>query len=118
MTNGREPIALAQETGGDRERIFDAFSRWGYLAAHLDPLGFLTPMVHPDIAVSGEAAEQARHIYCGTTGAEFMHISVPERCHWIRERMEGAAAEADGARARDDSHVVGRGATGYGVLER
>ena len=39
MTNGREPVALVRDTGGDRERIFDAFSRWGYLAANLDPLG-------------------------------------------------------------------------------
>ena len=117
MTNGREPIALAPETGGDRERIFDAFSRWGYLAANLDPLGFLTPMVHPDIAVSGEAAERARIIYCGTMGTEFMHISDPERCHWIRERMEGAAAEADRVRARAGSHVVDRSVTESRVSE-
>ena len=28
-------------SAADRERIFDAFRRWGYLEASLDPLGFL-----------------------------------------------------------------------------
>ena len=85
------PGSNDQGDQGDRERIFDAFRRWGYLAADLDPLGFLSPIVHPDIAVSGDVAEQARRIYCGTLGAEFGHIANPERCDWIERRMEAEA---------------------------
>ncbi len=113
MSNGRESIALVRDTGGDREHIFAAFSRWGHLAANLDPLGFLQPIVHPDIAISGEIAAEARRIYCDTIGAEFMHIADPERCRWIRERMEQApesaavSGEPDGAR-RSDRRILER----------
>ena len=87
----REAVHTAIDNQGaqeDRGRIFDAFRRWGYLAADLDPLGFLSPIVHPDIAISGDMAERARRIYCGKLGAEFMHILNPERCAWIEQRME------------------------------
>src|SRR6266851_5128805 len=64
----------------DRERVFDAFRRWGYLEATLDPLGVFEPVKHPDLdALTGEAAEEARRIYCGTVGADFMHLPEPER---------------------------------------
>src|SRR2546425_9401101 len=53
----------------DRERVFDAFRRWGYLEATLDPLGFLQPQKRPELdGLAGEAAEEARRIYCGTVG--------------------------------------------------
>src|SRR5260370_30179974 len=72
----------------DRERIFDAFRRWGYLEANLDPLGFFGPFKQPDLAdLTGEAAEEARRIYCCTIGAEFMHLPEPDRRRWIAERI-------------------------------
>ena len=41
----------------DRERVFDAFRRWGYLEATLDPLGFLEPQKRPELdGLAGEAA--------------------------------------------------------------
>ncbi len=50
--------------GGARERIFDAFRRWGYNEANLDPLGFFGPFPQPDLeGLTGEAAEEARRIY-------------------------------------------------------
>src|SRR5689334_13691380 len=68
---------------------FDAFRRWGYLQADLDPIGWgLKPEVHPDLDLTGPEADRAREIYCGTIGAEFMHIPDPERRRWIAERME------------------------------
>ena len=73
-------------------RIWDAFRRWGYLQANLDPLGDLQPVDLPELAVSGRDAEAARKIYCGTIGVEFMHIPDPERRRWIEERMESEAA--------------------------
>src|ERR1700694_3126094 len=79
-----------------RERIFDAFRRWGYLEATLDPLGLFEPLKQPDLdALTGEAAEEARRIYCGTIGAEFMHLAEPERRRWIADRVEGPESEVD-----------------------
>src|SRR5258706_1432165 len=79
-----------------RERIFDAFRRWGYLEATLDPLGLFEPLKQPDLdSLTGEAAEEARRIYCGTVGADFMHLPEPERRRWIAERLEGPAGEVD-----------------------
>src|SRR6266516_1402320 len=80
----------------DRERVFDAFRRWGYLEATLDPLGFLEPQKRPELdGLAGEAAEEARRIYCRTVGADFMHLLEPERRRWIAERMESPAGEVD-----------------------
>jgi len=80
----------------ERKRIFDAFRRWGYLEANLDPLGLLQPLKSPDLAgLTGEAAEEARRIYCGTVGADFMHLPEPERRRWIIERVEAPAEPVD-----------------------
>src|SRR5579864_3960831 len=79
-----------------RERVFDAFRRWGYLEAQLDPLGFFGPFKAPDLeGLSGEAAEEARGIYCGTIGTEYMHLPEPERRKWIAERVEAPPSEVD-----------------------
>src|SRR5258707_4930704 len=79
-----------------RERVFDAFRRWGYLEATLDPLGLFEPLKQPDLdSLTGEGAEEARRIYCGTVGADFMHLPEPERRRWIAERLEGPAGEVD-----------------------
>jgi 2-oxoglutarate dehydrogenase E1 component len=72
----------------DKEQIFDLFRRWGYLEADLDPLGFLAPVSYPELDVDGPDAEEARRYYCGTIGAEFMHLPEPERRRWIERRLE------------------------------
>src|ERR1700674_4924971 len=80
----------------DRERIFDASRRGGYLEATLDPLGLFEPLTQPDLdALPGEAAEEARRIYCGTVGADFMHLPEPERRRWIAERLEAPSSQVD-----------------------
>jgi 2-oxoglutarate dehydrogenase E1 component len=79
----------------DKERVFDLFRRWGYLQADLDPLGLFRPLSHPELQLTGEWADQARTAYCGTIGAEFMHISDPERRGWIQDCMEGPQAPVD-----------------------
>ncbi len=95
----KKPAAgdLAKTTANeDRERVFDAFRRWGYLEATLDPLGLFEPLKQPDLqGLTGEAAEEARRIYCGTVGADFMHIAEPERRRWIAERLEAPAGQVD-----------------------
>src|SRR3984893_15091996 len=93
--------AVMDAPNGERERIFDAFRQWGYLEADLDPLGFLQPVVHPDLQTEGEFAQEARGVYCGTIGVEFTHIPDPERRRWIQERLEGPQPAVDQERALD-----------------
>ena len=67
-----KPAKGSKKSAGNseqRERVFDAFRRWGYYEARLDPLDVFHPLKHPDLeALTGEAAEEARRIYCGTIG--------------------------------------------------
>jgi len=89
ITQTMPDTALQQPT--DRERVFELFRRWGYLQATLDPLGHMSPEPHPELEISGNAAtfaQEARAIYCGSIGAEFMHLPQAERRHWLQERME------------------------------
>ena len=83
----------------ERERVFDAFRRWGYLEADLDPLDFMRPRLHPGLRLEGEDAREARAIYSGTIGVEISHISDPERVQWIYDRMESAAPAVNQRRA-------------------
>ncbi len=85
----------------ERERVFSLFRQWGYLEAELNPLGLLPPQPHPDLAIDSEFAREARRIYCGSVGVEFMHIADSDRRHWIEERMEAEAAPFDQERALD-----------------
>ncbi len=71
--------AVLEPNGEERERVFEAFRRWGYLQADLDPLGFLKPEPNAELEISGDAAQEARRYYCGTIGVEFAHIVQPER---------------------------------------
>jgi len=81
---------------GEEERIWDAFRRWGYLEADLDPLGVrFCPQVHTGLPITGIAAEQARQTYCGPLGVEFMHVPDPKRRAWIAERIEAPAFRVD-----------------------
>ena len=92
---------ILESPNGERERVFDAFRRWGYLEADLDPLGFFRPEQQPDLQIEGEFAREARQIYCGTIGVEFLHIADPERRRWIQERMEGQPPPVDQEAALD-----------------
>jgi 2-oxoglutarate dehydrogenase E1 component len=84
-----------------QERIWDAFRRWGYLQANLDPLGDLESVAMVELDVAGPDAEAARRTYCGSIGAEFMHIPDRERRAWIQERMESDAPTPDRERILD-----------------
>ena len=90
--------AIAESTPAKeaQERIWDAFRRWGYLQANLDPLGDLEPVAMPELEVQGAEAEAARRFYCGTLGAEFMHIPDRERRLWVQERMEARNRDGTG----------------------
>ena len=84
-----------------RERVFALFRQWGYLEAELNPLGLLPPQPHPDLEIDNEWAQEARRIYCGSVGVEFMHIVDPERRRWIHERIEAEPGPVDQERALD-----------------
>jgi len=79
----------------ERERVFGLFRQFGYLEAELNPLGLLPPQPHPDLEIDNEWAREARRIYCGSVGAEFMHIADPERRRWIQNRIETEPAAVD-----------------------
>ena len=85
----------------ERERVFNLFRQFGYLEAELNPLGLLPPQPHPDLKIDNEWAREARRIYCGSVGVEFMHIADPERRRWIQERIEAEPAVIDRERALD-----------------
>lgn len=79
----------------EKERVLDAFRRWGYLQADLDPVGYLEPEAVPELDLAGEIADYARHIYCGKIGAEFMHIPLAEKRRWVAERLEADVPAPD-----------------------
>jgi 2-oxoglutarate dehydrogenase E1 component len=56
--------------------------------ANLHPFGGPIAGGYPEIHIEGEAAQEARRIYCGTIGADFMHLPQPERRQWIQQQME------------------------------
>jgi len=74
------------------QQVLDAFRRWGFLEARLDPLERHSPRRHPALALDpeefGDGATLGRRWYCGTVGVEFMHIPDPARRRWIEERLE------------------------------
>ncbi|MDE3110401.1 MAG: 2-oxoglutarate dehydrogenase E1 component, partial [Acidobacteriota bacterium] len=95
-----QAVAEAASLQEIRQRIWDAFRRWGYLQADLDPLGDLAPSPVPELEISGADAEAARRVYCGTIGAEFMHLPDRARRLWVQERMESETDAAEPDRAR------------------
>jgi 2-oxoglutarate dehydrogenase E1 component len=102
LERASEKAEYAPAQVAERERVFDAFRRWGYVQADLDPLGLFRPQPHPELQLSGPAAQEARRYYCGSIGVEFAHISDPGRRHWIEQRMESPAP------AEDQQHILQR----------
>jgi 2-oxoglutarate dehydrogenase E1 component len=97
-SKGKTPAIIQSN---ERERVFGLFRQFGYLEAELNPLGLLPPQPHPDLEIDNEWAREARRIYCGSVGVEFMHIANPERRRWIQERIEAEPAAVDQERAFD-----------------
>ncbi len=92
--------ALSSDAAEQRELVFDKFRRWGYLAARLDPLGFFSAASPAELDDKSPWSSEARSIYCGTIGADFMHIADPDRREWIAARMEHPPA----AKPRPTAH--------------
>ena len=104
IRNSGKSAAPAIVHNYERERVFELFRQFGYLEAELNPLGLLPPQPHPDLRfdsdIDNEWAREARRIYCGSVGVEFMHIVDPERRGWIRDCMEADSAAVDIDRER------------------
>jgi 2-oxoglutarate dehydrogenase E1 component len=82
-----------------RAATFDAFRRWGYLQANLDPLGqYLAPLSIPELDLDNEFVPAARRFYSGTVGVEFMHIPFADRRTWLQQRLESKPPAVDQAR--------------------
>ena len=84
-------IPLGREQA--RDQVFDAYRRWGYLDANLNPFGGPVGGGYADLPGDAEGAEAARRIYCGTIGVEFMHLPQRDRREWIQNRMENPAQQ-------------------------
>ncbi len=97
-----EPAQLAP--AATRDQVFDVFRRWGYLQAQLDPLGQeLAPLPLPEDLPPGAREEDiaaAKRTYCGTVGAEFMHIPDRKRREWVAARLEKAPRKLAAAEQR------------------
>src|SRR5581483_6180484 len=100
-TKAEVSAGVLEVANGERERVFDAFRRWGYLEADLDPLGFFAPSPVPELQIEGEFSAEARRDYCGTIGAEFMHIPDIQRRRWMQDRLEGPQEKVDQQAALD-----------------
>ncbi len=73
--------------------VVEAYRRWGYLGANIDPLGRMESVEHPDIidassGAAGDVIERCRAVYCGSIGVEFMHIEDRVRTRWISAWLE------------------------------
>ncbi len=97
MSENNRKAETVNARSAEDERVFEGYRRWGYLAANLDPLGFLAPIEHSELVLEGPAAAAARKFYCGTIGAEFFHIDDPSRRRWIAERFESDAPQPERA---------------------
>ncbi|MGH7949326.1 MAG: thiamine pyrophosphate-dependent enzyme, partial [Candidatus Binataceae bacterium] len=96
-TSSEQPIP---STVSLPDPLADAYRRWGYLQADLDPMGRIQPYEHSDI-VEARASAHAREadawraVYCGAIGFEFMHMVERERVDWMRDAIEGGVSAPD-----------------------
>ncbi|HSM85949.1 MAG TPA: 2-oxoglutarate dehydrogenase E1 component [Candidatus Limnocylindrales bacterium] len=94
MSTHSAELQTSEQHSLERERIFEMFRRWGYLEAKLNPFGGPIGAGFPELRLKGEAAEEARKIYCGTIGVEFTHLPQSDRREWVEDQMENPAAQA------------------------
>ncbi|CAJ0581966.1 unnamed protein product, partial [Mesorhabditis spiculigera] len=104
-----EPTAGMSPEQAQRIHLINAYRRYGYLRADLDPLGLAKRKEVPELdpAVYGLAAEddlpgksltlndlnaQLANIYCGPIACEFMHINSWEERQWFASAFEDSVA--------------------------
>ena len=50
--------------------------------------GYLEDLASGPKVTLRQIVSQLKKTYCGTLGVEYMHIADPEKCNWIREKVE------------------------------
>jgi len=93
MSTSAELTRIEQQSL-ERERLLDAFRRWGYLNANLNPFGGPVGDGYPDLPTQGEGIAELKKAYCGTIGAEFLHLPQRDRREWIQQQMENPEKQA------------------------
>lgn len=114
-----EAHSVDQARQGGVLRLINAYRTRGHLAANLDPLGMTPPEVVPDLSLEFHGVSEAdlntefdagsligsrrrllrdvvaqlKGAYCGSIGAEYMHISDYPQRRWMQERLEGPAGK-------------------------
>ncbi|HMC38774.1 MAG TPA: 2-oxo acid dehydrogenase subunit E2, partial [Acidimicrobiales bacterium] len=99
------------------EQLINLYRVRGHLIAHLDPLDWRDPHMHPELDPAshglsvwdlqrefltnglagrermtlGEILGVLRDAYCRTVGVEYMHIQEPDQKRWIQEQVEGVS---------------------------
>ncbi|MBP0594951.1 2-oxoglutarate dehydrogenase E1 component [Paraburkholderia sp. LEh10] len=103
------------------QALISAYRMVGTRNAHLDPLRWTAPVPVPELnpsyydlshadmstkfsmsgayfseqdATLGELLQALKETYCGTLGAEFMHLADPDQRNWWAMRLESARSKA------------------------
>ncbi|HUF87841.1 MAG TPA: thiamine pyrophosphate-dependent enzyme, partial [Thermohalobaculum sp.] len=100
-----EALFGGRTEAGARAALVEAYRRFGWLAARLDPLGLRPPETPAELdpAAHGFTAADAAPLaaaYCGTLGWEFGHLLDGARRAWLAARAEAAWAPGADDRAR------------------
>jgi multifunctional 2-oxoglutarate metabolism enzyme len=101
------------------DNLINMYRVRGHLIAHLDPLNWKDPHMHPELdpathglsvwdlerefLTNGLAGTETmrlgdilgilRDAYCRTVGVEYMFIQEPDQKHWIQEHVEGVSTQ-------------------------
>ena len=101
------------------DNLINLYRVRGHLIAHLDPLDWKDPHMHPELDPAthglsvwdldrefltnglagspkmrlGDILGVLRDAYCRTVGVEYMHIQEPEQKRWIQEHVEGVSTQ-------------------------
>ena len=86
----KKPTIKSEETELSDLSVYDSYRRYGHLNADLDPLGLMKRGDEGNLlqSVSGSQIDSLRKVYCGSIGAEFMHLESKEEREWIATKME------------------------------
>ena len=102
--------------------LAEAYRRWGFRAAWLDPLGLTAPEVVPELepapyGLTEADAEPLARAYCGTIGWEIGHVQDRDRRAWLARHAEQPWHLGDGGR-RDALDLVARAELFERTLDR
>ena len=100
-----EAMLGARSYDGAADGLAEAYRRFGWMAADLDPLGLASRHVLPDLdphrwGVGEDEAAVLRAAYCATIGWNFGHIADPERRAWLAMAAETAVRPGVAERSR------------------